>query len=134
MTDTAEYWNDIKRRSFTPTYYCLQGIDCGYSHKYETTKIHNVSCRGCLEIISKDCELSEKRQNAILSQKRKQEHARRKKKGYKLQSIIKFGKYKGYQRTLQWVIDNDNSYFRWMQGKVLFHPEVDVFINKLKED
>lgn len=133
MTDTAEYWNDVKRSSFTPSYTHLNGLVCGHFHKYDTDKLANVNCKGCLDIIFKDESLKLKYTTAVELQDKKRELSRRKKKGHKLSSIIKFGKYKGHQKTLQWVIDNDKSYFRWMQGKVLFHPEVDIIITSINQ-
>lgn len=128
MTDTAEYWNDVKRGGFRLTITHYEGFECGHYHKYESKKLTHVTCNACLLMISNDPDLSEKKQIEDQKSLIRIQNERRKKRGYKLKSTLKFGKYKGTGKTLQWVIDNDKSYFKWMQDKVLFHPEVDVFL------
>ncbi|MGJ1414107.1 hypothetical protein ACR786_06405 [Sphingobacterium multivorum] len=134
MTDTAEYWNDVRTHfsGYRPTYTCLVNLECKYEHKYETKRISSVTCRSCLEIISKTSELSKRLEESLRKRKESEENSRKKKKGFKLSSRISFGKYKYQNKTIQWIIDNDKRYFRWMlnQNVILTHPEVDEYFNK----
>jgi hypothetical protein len=45
-----------------------------------------------------------------------------KKYGFKFDSIINFGKYKG--NTLEWIKNNDYGYYTWLITKIVLHPEV----------
>lgn len=52
MTDTAEYWNDIKasfnnipKHKFTHA----KGFDCGHFHVYESKNIDQIDCYACIE-------------------------------------------------------------------------------------
>lgn len=133
MTDTADYWNDIKRRgsNFTPTH--IKGFECGIYQINTTSNLYHVDCHACNEYINTSSELTKQREIDKIKWERSLEIGRRKKKGYKLSSHLKFGKYKGSNKPLSWIIENDKSYFAWMQGKVLFHPEVDKFIKLATE-
>lgn len=61
---------------------------------------------------------------------RKRENKERNKKGYKLDSIIKFGKYKGQNKTIEFIIKNDNSYWKWLvkNNVILLHSELDTYL------
>lgn len=51
MTDTAEYWNDIKS-AFSNSKHVFthaKGFDCGHFHVHETSLIESVDCYACLE-------------------------------------------------------------------------------------
>lgn len=128
MTDTAEYWNDVKRhfRGLRPTYVCLKNLVCAYETKYETKKITNVTCRSCKEIIGKTPLLAKRLEDS----ERSRRNSIKESSGYKLTSQIKFGKYKQLRKTIQWIIDNDNRYFQWLVGVIVVHPELDKFIIK----
>jgi len=54
-----------------------------------------------------------------------------KNKGFKLNSTITIGKYKGL-KTIQWIIDNDKSYWNWLvqNNVLLLHPEIKSLLNK----
>ena len=53
MTDTAEYWEDVKRNYpyIGPDYYHIPGYDCGHRHLYEAKKLGDVNCNACLKAI-----------------------------------------------------------------------------------
>lgn len=51
MSDTAEYWNDIKRPYTGPDYYHIPGAECGHRHLYEAKYIDQVNCKGCLQLL-----------------------------------------------------------------------------------
>lgn len=133
MTDTAEYWNDVKSNLYRMpkhVYVHYKGFECGHYHVDESRKLLKVDCPACLDMITKDCDL-----NLNLEQQRKQQSDSRERqmkinKGYKLSSHIKFGKYKLLGKTIRWVIENDSRYFKWMleQRVILLHPEVDEFL------
>ena len=123
LSDTAEYWQDVKKGSSSKYVFThIKGKDCGHYHVAESKELDEIDCHSCKKIIESDEELK--------SQLEKNNGARyknhRKKKGFKLLSEIRFGKYKG--KTLQWIIDNDINYFNWVKDKILLHPEVDVLM------
>lgn len=125
MTDTAEYWNDVKGNWRHKTVFIhIKGFDCGHYHVQESKKLDQVDCYACLKHIDDDPELKDQLQK--IKDNREKQH--RINKGYKLKSIIKFGKYRGKNTTLIWIIENDLGYFKWMIGKILFHPEVDKYL------
>jgi len=49
MSDTAEYWFDIKNRHvYTgPDYYHIPDFDCGHKHWFEAKFIDEVNCNSC---------------------------------------------------------------------------------------
>jgi hypothetical protein len=53
LTDTTEYWWDVKRNHpYTgPDYSHIPGYDCGHRHLYEAKKLGDVNCKSCLEAI-----------------------------------------------------------------------------------
>ena len=65
----------------------------------------------------------------IRARERKKERKKAKSKGFKLNSNINFGKYKGI-KTIQQIIDNDISYWNWLQlnVKMLLHPEINEYL------
>lgn len=54
LTDTSEYWNDIKRNnSYTGRdFYHIPNANCGHKHKYEAKKLGDVNCFECLKLIA----------------------------------------------------------------------------------
>lgn len=64
---------------------------------------------------------------------RKKERAveRKRNKGFKLDSLIQFGKHQG--RTLKWILNNDVDYYDSILVQVVKHPEVDRLREKLKD-
>jgi hypothetical protein len=53
-------------------------------------------------------------------------------KGYKLDSIINFGKFKWHNISIKWLINNEPSYFNWLEDKILLHSEVDRYLQARK--
>jgi ssDNA-binding Zn-finger/Zn-ribbon topoisomerase 1 len=53
LTDTAEYWNDVKNNyPYTgPNYFHVTGFECGHRHMFIAKKLGDVNCRGCLKLI-----------------------------------------------------------------------------------
>ena len=53
------------------------------------------------------------------------------KRGFTLNDVINFGKYKRI-KTFQWIIDNDKSYWNWLMAniKIMLHPEVNEYLLK----
>ena len=53
LTDTAEYWWDIKghNRNFKE-FYCLPDVECGFTHHNIAEFIEQVNCRGCKKLIN----------------------------------------------------------------------------------
>ena len=132
LSDTAEYWNDVKKQKLYEGYKCfthLKNIDCGHNHKIESDEYDDIDCYACKKIIDTDVELKNRLISNNGKRQKKAYNKRKKKKGYKLKSIIKFGKYKGHQKTIQWIIKNDTSYFEWLKGKILLNKEVDNYIS-----
>ena len=67
------------------------------------------------------------------AKERKREKKRANKHGFKLTSQINFGKHKGI-KTIQWIIDNDKSYWTWLTNNaiLLLHPEVNQYLTNQK--
>jgi ribosomal protein S27E len=123
LSDTAEYWQDVKKPSNKYVFTHIKGKDCGHFHVSESNELNEIDCHACKKIIEADQELKDQlKQN---NGKRYLNH--RKKVGFNLLSTIKFGKYKG--QTIQWIINNDLNYFRWLKDKIVLHPELDKYIN-----
>ena len=123
LPDTAEYWWDVKKPRDTKVFIHAPGLECGHKHHVESKELREIDCYACKELLEKDLELK-----ARLEQNNGRRYLQhRKKKGYTLSSIIRFGKYKG--RSIQWIINNDNNYFQWVKDKLLLHPEVDIHIS-----
>lgn len=55
MSDTAEYWFDVKnRRPYNgPDYYHIPGFECGHRHLYEAKYVSDVNCKQCKAAIAK---------------------------------------------------------------------------------
>ena len=54
MTDTAEYWWDVKQNKSwvgRTTFYHIPNALCGHKHYHEAKKLGNVNCYACLELI-----------------------------------------------------------------------------------
>lgn len=122
LSDTAEYWQDVKKGSNKYVFTHIKGKDCGHFHVAESKELNEIDCHACKKIIENDAELKSQLENN--NGLRYKNH--RKKKGFQLLSQIRFGKYKG--KNLQFIIDNDLNYFNWVKDKLLLHPEVDVLI------
>ena len=75
----------------------------------------------------------QKERDERLRRERKKGIERSKKHGYQLSSVIKIGKYKGKSKTIQWIIQNDKSYWNWLLNNnvLLLHPEVTEFCETL---
>lgn len=123
LPDTAEYWWDVKKHFDKHVFTHIKGKDCGHFHVIESDELDEIDCHACKKIIENDKELKLRLEKN--NGKRYNNH--RKKKGFKLLSVITFGKYKG--QTLQWIIKNDISYFIWIKNKILLHPEMDELTN-----
>ena len=119
LPGTAEYWQDIKAPSNKRIFTHVKGKDCGHFHVCESTELSEIDCFACKKIIENNETL--KSQLEKNNGKRHKEH--RKKVGFRLSSIIKFGKYKG--QTLQDIITKDLKYFNWLKDKIVLHPEID---------
>lgn len=54
MSDTAEYWRDIKSNSsyLGPDYFHIPDAKCGYRHLFVAKKLGDVNCKGCLKLIA----------------------------------------------------------------------------------
>jgi len=121
LPDTAEYWWDVKKHFEKKVFTHAPGLMCGHFHVTESKELQDIDCYACKKLIEQDVELKTK-----LEQNNGARYlTHRKKKGFQLSSIIKFGKHKG--KTLQWIVDNDKHYFNWVKTKVLLHPELDNY-------
>lgn len=57
MSDTAEYWADVKRpRPIVPDYYHIPNYDCGHKHYYEAEFIDDVNCGACKKALKEGIE------------------------------------------------------------------------------
>lgn len=128
LTDTAEYWQDVKKGSDKRVFVHAQGLDCGHYHKMESDELNHIDCFACLQLIEKDETLKAELEANNGKKHQKWKDKRRKKKGFKLDTIMPFGKYKGQNKTIEWIIKNDRPYFDWVKEKLLLHPEVDEYI------
>lgn len=137
LSDTAEYWWDVKgnkgyfpNRNFTH----IKGADCGHYHVHESNELDEIDCHACKRLIEGDENLKELLLKNNGNRQRKAENKRKKKKGYKLASIIKFGKFKNDNRCIQDLILNEKSYWSWLKDKILLHPEIDTYLEEIKEN
>lgn len=134
LSDTAEYWQDVKgdgvyihKHKFTH----VKGLDCGHFHLMESDELDSIDCFACKKLIEADSEMKARLKSNNGKREAMLRNRRRKKKGYRLDTIIGFGKLKGHKRTVKWILENDRSYFNWMfNGNFLPHPELDEYINK----
>ena len=121
LSDTAEYWNDIKKpRGFSISYIHATNLNCGHTHRTISNEYDDISCKACIKLLETMPELKEK----FIQNNGKRMLKHRRKKGYNFSSVINFGKYKG--NTIKWIIENDKSYFQWLKTKILLHPELDL--------
>ena len=132
LTDTAEYWQDVKRPSNKRVFVHIKGADCGHYHVAESDELNSIDCFACLKLVKADEILKNRLEQNNGKRKRRYEAKRKRKKGYKLDSIIKFGKYKGQNKSIEWIIRNDKSYFNWLEDKLLLNSEVDLYLEALK--
>lgn len=53
MTDTAEYWNDIKSHSnkIQIQFYHIPNVECGHHHYHDAKRLGDVNCYSCLKLI-----------------------------------------------------------------------------------
>lgn len=53
LTDTAEYWNDVKRHYLYMgrEFYHIPKANCGHRHLHEAKKLGDVNCFSCLKLI-----------------------------------------------------------------------------------
>lgn len=122
LPDTAEYWWDVKRPINKRVFVHAKGIICGHFHVIESNEYDEIDCHACRKVIEQDSELKTR----LVQNNGKRYLNHRKKKGFTLESVIRFGKYKG--QTIQWIVDNDKSYFSWVSDKLLLHPELDKHV------
>ena len=54
MTDTAEYWHDVKAHRPQNDFYHAKGLDCNHRHHVETEYLADVTCHACLRILKDD--------------------------------------------------------------------------------
>lgn len=54
LSDTAEYWRDVKSRRFKRVFTHIPEIDCGHFHVNESSDIDCIDCYACKEILKKD--------------------------------------------------------------------------------
>lgn len=54
MTDTAEYWQDVKTHREPNSFYHAKGVNCGHKHNIDTIYRDDVTCYACLNIIEID--------------------------------------------------------------------------------
>ena len=128
LTDSAEYWRDVKNKPIHHVFTCGKGIECGKSHKIESDELDKVDCRFCKRIIKNDDALKREFEKNNGKSLKKIEQQKRDMYGYKLNQSIKFGKFKG--KSIKWIIDNQQSYFNWLKDKITYHSEVEIYINK----
>ena len=57
LSDTAEYWWDIKNRPYKHTFTHIKGVDCGHFHVHETQNVNDIDCYACIKLIDSDQEL-----------------------------------------------------------------------------
>lgn len=53
LSDTAEYWQDVKRNyPYTGTnFYHIPNVDCGHRHMFTAKLLGDVNCYSCLKLI-----------------------------------------------------------------------------------
>ncbi len=53
MTDTAEYWNDVKARTRRSkrVFTHVQGLECGHYHVQESVHANDIDCYACIKLI-----------------------------------------------------------------------------------
>ena len=113
----------------------ILGLFGGYvlSHALDNAKDRGYKFEiiGDLYPLEEDCIIPEiqAKKIKIRARERKKEAKRAKNKGFKLSTFITIGKYKGCQKTIQWIIDNDSSYWNWLiaNNVLLLHPEVNEY-------
>lgn len=128
LSDTAEYWNDVKKQTHKRVFTHSKGLDCGHHHICESDELQEINCYACKKIIDLDADLK----NKLEQNNGKAYQKYRNKKGCTLDDFIWFGKYKGKNKTIQWIIENDRNYFEWLKPKLLLHTEIDEFLITLK--
>jgi ribosomal protein S27E len=119
LPDTAEYWWGVKAYRPKHTFVHIKGKPCGHFHVIESKELNDIDCYACKKIIESDEKLKSylEKNNGL----RLRNH--RKKKGFKFESTIKFGKHKG--KTIKEIIEIDLNYFKWLKDKIVLHPELD---------
>lgn len=132
LSDTAEYWQDVKRRDYKHVFTHIKGKECGHYHVAESDELIDIDCFACKKLIESDDTLKNTLKANNGKRHRKWEAKQKRKKGYKLDSIIKFGKFKGQNKSIEWLINNEPSYFNWLEDKILLHSEVDRYLEARK--
>lgn len=53
LSDTAEYWQDVKRNyPYTgPNYFHIPNAECGHRHYHLAKRLGDVNCKACLKLI-----------------------------------------------------------------------------------
>ena len=69
LSDTAEYWFDVKsRRAYNgPKFIHLKGMECGHYHVAESNKLIDVDCHVCVRKINETPELKQRLEQSIKS-------------------------------------------------------------------
>lgn len=82
LSDTAEYWQDVKRNYpyMGPNYYCIKDVDCGHKHHFESEYLNDINCRGCKKLIKENGNIYNLKEGLTPSQKKEE---RRRKELYK---------------------------------------------------
>jgi len=130
LADTAEYWQDVKDRPIKHIFTHVKGKDCGHYHVIESDELDLIDCFACKKIIESDNDLKTQLETNNGKRQRKYKAKQKNKKGYKLDSIIKFGKFKEKNKSIKWLINNEPSYFNWLKDKILLHSEVDRYLKE----
>ena len=132
LSDTAEYWQDVKRRDYKYVFTHIKGKECGHYRIAESDELNDIDCFACKKIIENDNDLKTRLENNNGKRHSKWQAKQKRKKGYKLDSVIKFGKFKGQNKSIEWLINNEPSYFNWLEDKILLHSEVDRYLEARK--
>lgn len=127
LSDTAEYWQDVKSRRNKHIFTHIKGVECGHFHAAHSNELNDIDCYACKKLIEADEALKKRLEANNGNAVRKWENKKKKKRGYKLETTIKFGKFNG-KKTIKELIDGERSYFNWLQDKILLHPEVDEYL------
>ena len=57
LSDTAEYWWDIKKPNNKRVFVHVKGLTCGHFHVIESNEYNEIDCHACKKLINQDAEL-----------------------------------------------------------------------------
>jgi len=137
LSDTAEYWNDVKRnnnRSKLPFTHLI-GLDCGYYHVCDTKNLADIDCYACIKLLSKDQVRERERIKKERSKNRKKRYSKSPNEYRKPENrIISWGKYLGKKfgevpiSYLYWFVKNAYPQMkdkkRWAKEEILRREEI----------